>query len=112
MYNLIVFTRVAWSMAAIFGLAGLLHLAAPGFLRRAYERWNFPPGFTRVAGVIELLAAAFLAAPITRLWGVALAAFIAFVTIVKLLENRQYAWSLPATLVLVALVPASLSATF
>ena len=57
----VVFTFVAWFIAGIFTASALLHLAAPAFIRNAYERWGFPPKFYRVTAVVELLAAAFLA---------------------------------------------------
>ncbi|HEY5337001.1 MAG TPA: DoxX family protein [Rhizomicrobium sp.] len=103
---------MAWTVAGVFALSGLVHLAAPGFVRRAYARWGFPPKFYRVAAGVDLLAAAFLANPITRIWGIALAGLVTFVGVIILLKNREYAWSLPGTLLLIALVPASLSATF
>jgi hypothetical protein len=105
----VVFTFIAWLIAGVFTASALVHLAAPGFVRRAYEHWGFPPKFYRVTAAAELVAAAFLANPITRIWGVALAALIMFVAIVKLLDSRQYAYTVPSILVLVALVPASLA---
>jgi hypothetical protein len=112
MVHPVIFTFIAWLIAGVFTVSALVHLAAPGFIRRAYERWGFPPKFYRVTGVVELLAAAFLTFPITRLWGVALAALIMFVAIVKLLEGRQYAYTIPGIMVLIALVPASLAGPF
>jgi hypothetical protein len=112
MVHHIVFTVIAWVIAGVFGASALIHLAAPEFIRGAYERWGFPPKFYRVTGAFELLVAAFLANPITRLWGVALAALIMFVAIVKLLDSRQYIYTIPGILVLIALVPASLAGPF
>ena len=112
MVHLGIFTFIAWFIAAVFAVSALVHLAAPGFIRRAYENWGFPPKFYRVTGLFELLAAAFLADPLTRIWGVVLAALIMFVAIVKLLEGRQYAYTIPGIVVLVALVPASLAGPF
>jgi hypothetical protein len=100
---------IALVLAGLFAAIALVHLLGPGFIRRAYARWEFPPKFHRVAGLLELLAAAFLATPMTRLWGVTLAALVTFAAIITLLNNRQYAWSLPGLLVLAALVPASVS---
>jgi DoxX-like family len=104
-------TIIALTISAIFAVSAALHLTAPGFLRRAYERWNFPPDSYRVTGVMELIAAVFLANPLTRIWGIGLAAFVIFTTIAMLLNNRQYALTVPGILLLVALVPASLAAT-
>ena len=109
MINVLIATRFAWTIASIFGVSGLLHLAGLRSVKRVYARSDFAPGFNRVAGLVQLLAAFFLAMPITRIWGVALAGLVAFIAVVALLNNRQYAWSLPGILVLAALVPASVS---
>jgi hypothetical protein len=101
---------VAWAIAGMFAASALLHLAGPRFVREAYERWNFPRHFHRVTGLIELLTAAFLANPLTRLWGIALAGLTMFVAVATLLNHRQYAYTVPGILVLLLLIPASLSA--
>jgi hypothetical protein len=103
---------VAWLLAGMFAISAVIHLAGPRFIRDAYSRWNFPPKFYRVTGIVELLAAAFLANPITRIWGVTLAALTMFVAVVTLLNNKQYAYTVPGIVVMVALIPASLSASF
>lgn len=112
MVQLSVFTFVAWVIAGIFIASALLHLVAPRFVRKAYERWGFPPGFYRVTGMVNLLAAVFLSDSLTRIWGVALAALILFVAIVKLLDKRQYTYTIPGIVVLIALIPASLAGPF
>ena len=109
MYDLFVSEVIAWTIAAIFAVSGAVQLAGPGFVRRAYRRWEFPPKFYRVTGLIELVTAAFLSNPLTRIWGVALAALTIFVAVVTLLNNRQYAYTVPGILLLIALVPASLA---
>lgn len=109
MINALIATRFAWTLASIFGVSGLLHLVGLDFVKRTYARSDFAPGFYRVAGVIQLLAAFFLALPITRIWGVALAAFVTFASMVVLLNNRQYVYSVPGLLLLAALVPAALA---
>lgn len=93
-------------LSAIFAASGLVHLSGAGFIRNAYERWHFPPKFYRVTAIINLIAAAFLATPITRIWGAVLAAMIVFFAVVTLLNNRQYAYSVPGMLILFALIPA------
>ena len=109
MTNVLIATRFAWTVASIFGVGGLLHLAGLGFVKRAYARADFPPGFYRMAGAAQLLAALFLASPFTRIWGVILAVSITFAAVVLLLSNRHYAYSVPALLLLAALIPASLA---
>lgn len=96
-------------LTALFGLSAAIHLAGPTFLRACYRRGRFPANAHLVVGVLNLLAPLFLSNPITRIWGVALAGLITFVTIVTLLNHGKYGYSLPAMLVLAALVPATLA---
>jgi hypothetical protein len=96
-------------LTALFGLSAAIHLVGPTFLRARYRRWRFPANAHLVVGVLNLLAALFLSNPITRIWGVALAGLITFVTIVTLLNHGKYGYSVPAMLVLAALIPATLA---
>ena len=93
-------------LAGLFALGSLLHLAAPGFVRQSYRRWDFPRGFYYVVGVAQGLTALFLAVEQTRIWGGFLGAAVLFVTVVSLLNHRKYAYAVPAILVMVALAPA------
>ena len=99
----------ALTLTTLFGISAAIHLYGPVFLRARYRRWRFPANAHLVVGVLNLLAALFLSNPITRIWGVALAALITFVTIVTLLNPGKYGYSVPAMLVLAALVPATLA---
>jgi len=107
--DILIATRFAWSIASLFGVSGLLHLVGLESVKRVYARSDFAPGFYRIAGIVQLLAAFFLALPITRIWGVALAAFVTFAAIVILLNNRQYVYSVPGVILLAALIPPALA---
>ena len=102
---------VAWAVASVFALSGVVNVIAPRRLREAYVRWNYPRGFRWVSGTLELFAAGFLSMPETRVWGVALAAMILFVAIVTLLGRRQYLYAASGMLLLAALPPTLLAAT-
>jgi hypothetical protein len=96
-------------LSAIFAASAVVHVSGAGFIRKAYRRWRFPPNFHRVVGVLNLLIAAFLAMPVTRIWGAALASVVMFAAVVTLLNHRQYAYSLPGMVLMALLVPAFLS---
>jgi len=96
----------ALSLATLFALAALLHLAAPRALRDGYRRWQFAPGFYYVAGIAQSFAAIFLAVPQTRIWGGILAGAILFVAVTSLLNHRKYLYALPAILAMLAIAPA------
>jgi hypothetical protein len=97
-------------LAGVFSVAGFVQLQGPGFVRRSYQRWDFPPRFYRVAGALELAAGCFLATANTRIWGIALAAMIAYISVAMHLARGQYAWVLPGLLVMAALPTALLTA--
>ena len=96
-------------VSGIFTLTGLINLSGSTAMRAVYRLWRYPHHFYRVVGVAELMVALFLMLPQTRIWGIAAGGVITFIVIVTLLHHRQYLWSLPAMLLLVALVPASLA---
>ena len=97
---------LALTLAGLFGLAAALNLAAPGFVRRSYRRWEFARGFYYVAGTALGFTALFLVLPQTRIWGGILGAMILFITTVLLLNRGKYAYAVPAILLMVALAPA------
>lgn len=96
-----------YAVTGVFVMAGLVNLSGSPVVRATYRTWDYPAKFYRVVGAIEFLVALFLALPETRVWGVILGSFIAFFSVVTLLKHRLYAWSLPAMLLLAALVPVS-----
>jgi hypothetical protein len=97
---------IVW-LTIIFFVSAAVQLPGPAFVRRAYKLWDYPPKFYRVTASTELLIALFLAIPQTRIWGVVLAVLVTFVAEVTLLKNRQYMWSIPGIVVMIALVPAT-----
>ena len=99
----------AWSVVLVLGASAAAHLLGLRSLRAAYAEWEYPRNFHRVVGVSNLIAAVFLAMPETRVWGVALAAFILFIAVVTLLNHRRYYWAVPGMLLMAALPPALLA---
>jgi hypothetical protein len=97
---------IAQAQAALFAACAALNLIPPGFVRLAYARWNYAPGFYYVVALAQGLTALFLTMPQTRIWGGVLGAMVLFVTIVSLLNHRKYIYAVPAILVMVALAPA------
>jgi hypothetical protein len=90
-------------------LGGLIQLSRSTHLRPVYRLWHYPHHFYRIVGVAEVIVALFLIVPETRIWGVVAGGVISFIATVTLLHHRQYFWSLPAMLLPVCLVPASLA---
>ena len=100
---------VAYGLALLFAIAGLINLTGIRPVRAAYRFWHYPKQFYRTVGVLEFLVAVFLAVPQLRIWGVFLGGFVSFFAVVTLLNHRQYALSVPGMLLLASLVPAALA---
>ncbi len=102
-------THFAWLLSAAFAVTAALHLFGLRVVREAYERWQYPRGFRETTGALLGLAAVFLAFPLTRLWGIAIAAIVMFLSAITLLNHRQYTYAAPVIALLFALLPASLA---
>ncbi|HXC54329.1 MAG TPA: DoxX family protein [Rhizomicrobium sp.] len=102
-------SHFAWALSAAFGAAAAVHLLGLRAVREAYARWQYPRGFREVTGTLLALAAVFLAFPLTRLWGIAIAAFVMFLSATTLLHHRQYGYAAPIIALLFTLIPASLA---
>jgi uncharacterized membrane protein len=100
---------IAELLAAFFAAAAFINFVEPAILKRAYARWGLRPNINLLAAFFNAIAAVFLVMPITRLWGVAVAALFMFAAEVVLLSRRQYAYALPGLFIMAALVPASLA---
>jgi|SRR5580693_7787687 hypothetical protein len=102
--NAMTLSTIAASVAAsVFSISALVHLSGLASVRAFYARWDYPRGFPMTAGIFNLLAAIFLAIPLTRVWGVMLGALVLFVAIVTLLGHRRYSYALPAIALLASL---------
>jgi DoxX-like family len=102
-------THFAWLLSAAFAVAAAVHLFGLRAVREAYGRWQYPNGFREVTGALLALAAIFLAFPLTRFWGIGIAAIVMFLSATTLLNHRQYSYAAPIIALLFALVPASLA---
>jgi hypothetical protein len=102
-------THFAWLLAAIFAGTAAVHLFGLRLVREAYQRWQYPNGFREVTGSLLLLAAVFLAFPLTRFWGIGIAAIVMFLSAITLLHHRQYGYAAPIIALLFALLPVSLA---
>ena len=96
-------TLLAWTLASLFGVLGVLNLAAPdGFLNK-YFHWNYTRCDRRVSGIMEIFAALLIAIQMTFFWGMVLAGLVIFGGIVLLLCASKYIYALTGVGVLVFL---------
>jgi len=99
----------AAALTAIFAAAAVMDLTGTRYVRARLRQWRYPRQFYRVLGVLQLFAALFLAVPQLRIWGIILAGFITFFSVVTLLNHRQWSWAMAGMLMMMALAPASLA---
>ena len=105
-------TMDALLLTCLFAGSAIVHLSGPRALCALYRRWRFRADTNKVVGVLQLAAAFFLSNPATRIWGVLLGGLIAFATAATLLNNGKYVYFVPATILLLALAPATLAGPF
>jgi len=103
------YSALAFTLSALLGGIGLIHLLGLRFVRDAYKRWDYPQRLPLIVGILEIAAALLLYDPALRGWGIGLAALINFGAVVTLLNHRQYLHAVPAVLMMIALVPVALA---
>ncbi len=106
--------RVAWhrlisiALAILFLIAGVMNLFPSPELSADYARWGYPAWFSRVTGLLELLAALMLLLPAFRMKGILLGGMIAAAALCTLLLNGELAHALAPLLLLAGLAAAAL----
>jgi uncharacterized membrane protein YphA (DoxX/SURF4 family) len=76
-------------LTAVFLVTGTINLSGRGTVKADFARWGFPADFNLVCGGLELVGAALLVLPSTRLWGLVLLGAIMAGAIFSLLRNRE-----------------------
>jgi uncharacterized membrane protein YphA (DoxX/SURF4 family) len=82
-------TILVAALTAVFLVAGTINLSGRGTVKADFARWGFPAGFNLVCGGLELVGAALLVLPPTRLLGLVLLGVIMAGAIFSLLRNRE-----------------------
>lgn len=85
-------------LVVFFVLGGLINAAAPGPIHREFARWGFPGWFHWIVAVVELVAAALMILPMSRLAGYGMGACAMLGATVVVVHHREYLHALmPAT---------------
>jgi hypothetical protein len=98
-----------WANVAALVLAGFVNLAGFRRVREIYADWDIPEAFYHSVGLLQFLAAAFLASPEMRVYGIVIAAPIMFGAVVMLLSHERYAQAAPVAAMMATLVLAILT---
>ena len=95
MHTFLTPAHFAWLLSALFAAGAVVNLLGLRFVREAYARWQYPNGFREVTGTLLALAAIFLSLPLTRFFGLVLAAIVMFLSAITLINHRQYTFAAP-----------------
>lgn len=102
------------SVAILFVISALIcvaimQLIAPPFVERIRLRRRCPRGLLHLVAIVELLAAAFLMVPETRIWGI-LATIGAIAASLDIMHfNRRFVWICIALVALAAIIPVAVA---
>ena len=84
-------TVLAGAVALVFLGAGGANFAGIGSIRADFVRWGYPAWFHRLCGGLELLGAALVLWPATRLCGLALLGLVMAAAFFTLARHRETA---------------------
>jgi hypothetical protein len=102
LFGLSAATLLAFLLALAFLGAGLVNAAGSAAIKDGFVRWGYPRWWNLVTGGLEVLAAALIAVPATRVVGLGLGAAICIAALATVVRHRDYGHVAPG-LVLTAL---------
>ena len=94
---------MAWLLAVALAGAGLFNAIGGAAVQAEFIRWGYPAWWNFVTAALEMLSAALIVLPETRIWGLALGAMVLIAAIATVTWRREYK-HLPPSVALVALV--------
>jgi hypothetical protein len=95
-------TLLAWPLAVAFLGAGGVNIAGSAAIKDDFVRWGYPRWWNLVTGGSEVLAAALIGLPVTRIEGLLLGAAICLAALATVVRYGDYG-HLPPIVVLTAL---------
>ena len=81
---------LAYAMAALFVIGGLVNLKPPQAFADSYARWGYPPWWHYVTATIELIGGVLLVPPQTRFWGAMLLSLLSLAAIGTLVRHGEF----------------------
>ena len=101
-FQIPVASAMAWLLAFAFAGAGLFNAMGGAVAQAQFLRWGYPAWWNFITAALELLSAALIVVPETRIWGLALATMVLIAAIATVTRLREYK-HLPPGLALAAL---------
>jgi hypothetical protein len=94
---------MAWLLAIAFAGAGLFNAIGGAAVQAQFLRWGYPAWWNFITAALEMLSAALIVPPETRIWGLALGAMVLIAAIATVTWRREY-MHLPPGVALAALI--------
>ena len=79
-----------WLLVAAFFGAGVFNAIGTQATKSDYARWGYPRWWSFVTGGLEIMSAALIALPASRIVGLALGAVIILAAVVTVLRHRDF----------------------
>lgn len=95
-------SAIAWLLAFAFAGAGLFNAIGGAAVQASFVRWGYPAWWNFITAALEMLSAALIVLPETRIWGLALGATVLIAAIATVAWRREYQ-HLPPAVALAAL---------
>ena len=96
-------SAMAWLLAFAFAGAGLFNAIGGASVKAEFIRWGYPAWWNFATAAFEVVGAALIAVPETRIWGLALGAMVLSAAIATVTSRREY-MHLPPAVALAALI--------
>ena len=81
---------MAWLLAFAFAGAGLFNAIGGADVQAGFIRWGYPACWNFVTAAFEVLGAALIVLPETRIWGLALGAMVLIAAVSTVTWHREY----------------------
>ena len=89
-FQIPVASAMAWLLAFAFAGAGLFNAIGGAAVQAQFMRWGYPAWWNFVTAALELLSAALIVLPETRIWGLALGATVLIAATATVTWRREY----------------------
>ena len=84
-----------WLLVAGFFGAGLVNAIGTAATQGSFARWGYPHWWGLLTGGLEIMSAALIALPVSRIVGLALGVIIIVAAVLTVLRHREFSHLVP-----------------
>ena len=84
-----------WLLVAGFSGAGLVNAIGMAATQSSFARWGYPHWWGLLTGGLEIMSAALIALPVSRIVGLALGVIIIVAAVFTVLRHREFSHLVP-----------------